>query len=139
MPGPRGGHKRSRRTLTAPGQRRGIVATSHAALSPRRLSASILPPWGRTIPGVAPPHHGRGGPMRRLILAASLLLATACEAPREVAAPARGGSPRLHGRLLDPALAAALARAGPPATLEIIVDYDATVPTPDAVTSALFN
>src|SRR5256886_10842988 len=139
MPGPRGGHKRSRRTLTAPGQPRGIVATSHAALSPRRLSASILPPWGRTIPGVAPRHHGRGGPMRRLILAASLLLATACEAPREVAAPARGGSPRLQASLLDPALAAALAGAAPTAKLEIIVNYDETVTTRDAVTSAMLN
>src|SRR6266513_767800 len=139
MPGRGGGHKRNRRTLTAPGQPRGIVATSHAALSPRRLTASILPPWGRTIPGVAPPHHGRGGPMRRLILAASLLLATACEAPREVAAPARGGSPRLQASLLDPALAAALAGAAPTATLEIIVNYDETVTTRDAVTSAMLN
>src|SRR5881394_2297510 len=139
MPGRRGGHKRNRRTLTAPGPRRGIVATSHAALPPRRPSASVLPPWGGTIPGVAPSHHGRGGPMRRLILAASLLLATACEAPREVAAPARPASPRLQASLLDPALAAALAGAAPTATLEIIVNYDETVTTRDAVTSAMLN
>src|SRR5256884_6279724 len=134
MPGPRGGHKRSRRTLTAPGQRRGIVATSPAALSPRRLSASVLPPWGGTIPGVASPQGCRGGPMRRLILAASLLLATACEAPREVAAPARPGSPRL-----DAALATALVGAASTATLEIIVNYDETVTTRDAVSSAMLN
>ena len=77
--------------------------------------------------------------MRRLILAASLLLATACEAPREVAAPARGGSPRLQASLLDPALAAALAGAAPTAKLEIIVNYDETVTTRDAVTSAMLN
>ena len=77
--------------------------------------------------------------MRRLILAASLLLATACEAPREVAAPARGGSPRLQASLLDPTLAAALAGAAPTATLEIIVNYDETVTTRDAVTSAMLN
>src|SRR5256885_16762868 len=59
-----------------------------------------------------------------IFLAASLWLATACEAPREVAAPARGGSPRLQASLLDPALAAALAGAAPTATLEIIVNYD---------------
>src|SRR5256885_10426355 len=139
MRGRRGGHKRNCRTLTAPGQRRGIVATSPAALSPRRLSASVLPPWGGTIPGVAPRPHGRGGPMRRLILAASLLLATACEAPREVAAPARGGSPRLQASLLDPALAAAPARAAPPPTLEIIVNYDEKVTTRDAGAHAMFN
>src|SRR5438094_19775 len=139
MPGGSGGHKRVCRTLTGPGQRRGVFATSPAALSPRRLSASVLPPWGWAIPGVAPSHHGRGGPMRRLILAASLLLATACEAPREVAAPARGGSPRLQASLFDPALAAALAGAAPTATLEIIVNYDETVTTRDAVTSAMLN
>src|SRR5205814_1924793 len=83
-------------TLTGSGPPRCIVATFTAARSPRRASASVLPPLCGTIPDVAPPHHGRGGPMRRLLLAASLLLATACEAPREVAAPARTGSPRLQ-------------------------------------------
>src|SRR5438105_15465999 len=72
--------------------------------------------------------------MRRLLLAASLLLATACEAPREVAAPARSGSPRL-----DAALTTALTGAGPTATLEIIVNYDETVTTRDAVTSSMLN
>jgi len=72
--------------------------------------------------------------MRRLLLAASLLLATACEAPREVAAPARSGSPRL-----DAALTTALTGAAPTATLEIIVNYDETVTTRDAVTSAMLN
>src|SRR5437868_13491823 len=103
MPGRRDGHNRTGRPLTGSGRPRGIVATSTAARSPHRLSASVLPLWGGTIPGVAPSHHGRGGPMRRLILAASLLLATACEAPREVAAPARPASPRLQASLLDPA------------------------------------
>jgi len=77
--------------------------------------------------------------MRRVILAASLLLATACEAPREVAAPARAGSPRLQASLLDPALASALAGAAPTATLEIIVNYDETVTTRDGVTNAMLN
>src|SRR5256885_6297882 len=96
-------------------------------------------PWGGTIPGVAPRHHGRGGPMRRLILAASLLLATACEAPREVAAPARGGSPRLQASLLHPAPAAAPAGPAPPPHLEINVDYDETATTRDAATRAIVN
>src|SRR5213082_149232 len=139
MPGRRDGHKRTGRTLTGSGRPRGIVATSTAARSPHRLSASVLPPWGGTIPGVAPSHHGRGGPMIRLILAASLLLATACEAPREVAAPARPASPRLQASLVDPALAAALAGAVPTATLEIIVNYDEAVTTRDAVSNAMLN
>src|SRR5256884_1194610 len=139
MPGRRGGHKRNCRTLTAPGQPRGIVATSPAALPPRRLSASVLPPWGGTIPTVALLQRRRGGPMRRLLLAASLLLATACEAPREVAAPSRPASPRLQASVPDPALAAALAGAAPTATLEIIVNYDETVTTRDAVTGAMLN
>src|SRR5438105_9690439 len=84
--------------------------------------------------GVAFTQRGRGGPMRRLLLAASLLLATACEPPREVAAPARPGSPRLDG-----ALTTALTGAAPTATLEIIVNYNEAVTTRDAVTSAMLN
>ena len=77
--------------------------------------------------------------MRRLLLAVSLLLATSCEAPREVAAPARPGSPRLVASLADPALASALAGAAPTATLEIIVNYDETVTTRDAVSNAMLS
>jgi serine protease AprX len=76
--------------------------------------------------------------MRRLILAASLLLATACEAPREVASPARPGF-QLQAGVLDPALASALASAAPTATLEIIVNYDETVTTRAAVTNAMLD
>src|SRR5207244_9753074 len=79
----------------------------------------------------------RGGPMRRLLLAAGLLLAGACEAPRDVAAPARPGPLRLQASVLDPALAAALATAAPATTLEIIVNYDETVRTRAAVTNAM--
>jgi len=66
--------------------------------------------------------------MRRLLLAVGLLLAGACEAPRDVAAPARPGPLRLQASVLDPALAAALATAAA-TTLEIIVNYDETVTT----------
>src|SRR5438094_1885773 len=76
--------------------------------------------------------------MRRLILAASLLLATACEAPREVASPARPGF-QLQAGVLDPALATALASAAPTATLEIIVNYNETVTTRAAVTNAMLD
>ena len=80
--------------------------------------------------------------MRRLLLAVGLLLAGACEAPREVAAPAalpRPGSLRLQASVLDPALTTALATATPTTTLEIIVNYDETVTTRDAVSSAMLN
>jgi len=77
--------------------------------------------------------------MRRLLLAVGLLLAGACEAPRDVAAPARPGPLRLQASVLDPALAAALATAAPATTLEIIVNYDETVTTRDAVTNAMLN
>jgi serine protease AprX len=76
--------------------------------------------------------------MRRLILAASLLLATACEAPRDVASPARP-SFQLQAGVLDPALATALASAAPTATLEIIVNYDETVTTRDAISNAMLD
>jgi len=77
--------------------------------------------------------------MRRLLLAASLLVATGCEAPREVAAPARPGALRLQASVLDPALATALAGAAPTTSLEVIVNYDETVTTRDAVSSAMLN
>jgi len=77
--------------------------------------------------------------MRRLLLAVGLLLAGACEAPRDVAAPARPGPLRLQASVLDPALAAAHATAAPATTLEIIVNYDETVTTRDAVTNAMLN
>src|SRR2546421_3736926 len=83
--------------------------------------------------------RGGGGPMRRLLLAASLLVATGCEAPREVAAPARPGALRAQASVLDPALATALAGAAPTTSLEVIVNYDETVTTRDAVTSAMLN
>src|SRR2546426_6662036 len=76
--------------------------------------------------------------MRRSVLVALLALAGACRERPEVAGPQRA-APRLDANLLDPALSTALAGAAPTATLEIIVNYDETVTTRDAVTSAMLN
>src|SRR2546426_5863320 len=76
--------------------------------------------------------------MRRSVLVALLALAGACRERPEVAGPQRA-APRLDANLLDPALSTALASATPTATLEIIVNYDETVTTRDAVTNALLG
>src|SRR5205807_5117254 len=69
---------------------------------------------------------------------ALLALAGACRERAEVAGPQRA-APRLDANLLDPALSTALASAAPTATLEIIVNYDETVTTRDAVTNAMLD
>src|SRR5438445_10893684 len=76
--------------------------------------------------------------MRRSVLVALLALAGACRERPEVAGPQRA-APRLDANLLDPALSTALASAAPTATLEIIVNYDETVTTRDAVTNAMLD
>src|SRR5467141_1001539 len=75
--------------------------------------------------------------MRRSVLVALLALAGACRERPEVAGPP--AAPRLQANLLDPALSTALASAAPTATLEIIVNYDETVTTRDAVTNAMLD
>src|SRR2546430_1656018 len=95
-------------------------------------SAPVLPP-SRSLD----PQPGRGR-MRRSVLVALLALAGACRERPEVAGPQRA-APRLDANLLDPALSTALASAAPTATLEIIVNYDETVTTRDAVTNAMLD
>jgi len=82
--------------------------------------------------------------MRKWLTFASLVLAVgACDARRDVAAPDRaqsllgilgGGS-----GLFDPALSAALATALPTDNLVVIVNYDESAITRDAVTSAILT
>src|SRR5207253_11237588 len=55
----------------------------------------------------------------------------------EVAGPP--AAPRLQANVLDPALSTALASATPAANLEIIVNYDETMTTRDAVSNAMLN
>src|SRR5437879_13863440 len=75
--------------------------------------------------------------MRRSVLVALLALAGACrERPEVAGAP---GAPRLQANVLDPALSTALASATPAANLEIIVNYDETMTTRDAVSNAMLN
>src|SRR5256714_4419748 len=76
--------------------------------------------------------------MRRSVLVALLALAGACRERPDVAGPQRA-APRLEANVLDPALSTALASAAPTATLEIIVNYDETVTTRDAVTNAMLD
>jgi serine protease AprX len=75
--------------------------------------------------------------MRRSVLVALLALAVACRERPEVAGPP--AAPRLQANVLDPALSAALAGTAPTATLEIIVNYDETVTTRDAVSNAMLD
>src|SRR5437879_5285455 len=76
--------------------------------------------------------------MRRSVLVALLALAGACRERPEVGGP-QGAAPRLDAKRLDPALSTALASAAPTATLEIIVNYDETVTTRDAVSNAMLD
>ena len=75
--------------------------------------------------------------MRRSVLVALLALAGACRERPEVAGPP--AAPRLQANVLDPALSTALASATPAANLEIIVNYDETMTTRDAVSNAMLN
>ena len=78
--------------------------------------------------------------MTRWLLVASLLIAAgACETRREVAAPDRARTLKLQAGLYDPALSSALATAAPTDNLEVIVNYDETATTRDAVTSAVLG
>src|SRR2546426_5602252 len=78
--------------------------------------------------------------MTRWLLVASLLIAAgACETRREVAAPDRARTLKLQAGLYDPALSSALATAAPTDNLEVIVNYDETAKTRDAVTSAVLG
>ena len=76
--------------------------------------------------------------MRRSVLVALLALAGACRERPDVAGPQRA-APRLEANVLDPALSTALASAAPTTTLEVIVNYDETVTTRDAVTNSMLN
>ncbi|HYT72925.1 MAG TPA: S8 family serine peptidase [Gemmatimonadales bacterium] len=78
--------------------------------------------------------------MRRCLLLASLLVAAgACETPREVASPERTRALKPQAGLVDPALSTALATAAPTDQLEVIVNYDETATTRDAVTNAILS
>src|SRR2546421_10781820 len=76
--------------------------------------------------------------MRRSVLVALLALAGACRERPDVAGPQRA-APRLDANVLDPALSTALASAAPTTPLEVIVNYDETVTTRDAVTNSMLN
>jgi len=68
--------------------------------------------------------------MKRWLLAAALVVGAACETQREPAAP---------NRTVDPALTAALATVTPSDRLVVIVNYDGTVTTSDAMSAAIMN
>ena len=74
-----------------------------------------------------------------LITASLLIVAGACEPRPDMAAP--DGMRRLAPRaqLLDPTLQTALATAGSTDSLVVIVNYDATATSRDAVTSAILG
>jgi len=76
---------------------------------------------------------------RWLCIVSVLAAATACEPRPEATAPQRTGPLSLSGALVDQSLTTALATAAPSATLEVIVNYDATVTTRDAVTSQMLS
>jgi len=68
--------------------------------------------------------------MKRWLLAAALVAGAACDSQREPAAPQR---------TVDPALSAALATAAPSDRLVVIVNYDETATTSDAMSAAIMN
>src|SRR6059036_170204 len=68
--------------------------------------------------------------MKRWLLAAALMMGAACDTQRDAAAPQR---------TVDPALRAALATATPGDRLVVIVNYDETVATSDAMSAAIMN
>ncbi|PYP05782.1 MAG: hypothetical protein DMD27_06470, partial [Gemmatimonadetes bacterium] len=71
-----------------------------------------------------------GIPMKRWLLAAALVVGAACDTQREAAAPQR---------TVDPGLTAALATVTPSDRLVVIVNYDETVTTSDAMSAAIMN
>ncbi len=68
--------------------------------------------------------------MKRWLLAVALLAGVACDSQREPAAPSR---------TVDPALTAALAAVAPSDRLVVIVNYDETATTSDAMSAAIMN
>src|SRR2546422_223241 len=68
--------------------------------------------------------------MKRWLLAAALMAGAACDTQRDAAAPQR---------TVDPGLRAALATATPGDRLVVIVNYDETVTTSDAMSAAIMN
>src|SRR5205814_225453 len=97
--------------------------------------------WERLTPPLLRPRHNRlqhfpvgsitgGIPMRRWLLAAALVVGAACDTQREAAAPQR---------TVDPALTAALVTATASDRLVVIVNYDETVTTSDAMSAAIMN
>ena len=68
--------------------------------------------------------------MKRWLLVAALVAGAACDTQREAAAPRRTG---------DPALSAALATAAPGDRLVVIVNYDETATTSDAISTGIMN
>src|SRR5437879_9729683 len=68
--------------------------------------------------------------MKRWVLAAALVVGAACETQRETAAPQRS---------IDPGLTAALVTATASDRLVVIVNYDETVTTSDAMSAAIMN
>src|SRR5947199_9145161 len=76
--------------------------------------------------------------MRRSVLVALLALAGACRERPDVAGPQRA-APRLDANVLDPALSTALACAAATIPLGVIVYYDETVTTRDALTNSMLN
>ena len=77
--------------------------------------------------------------MKRWLIVAALFLA-ACDAQRQTTAPNRTGPGafRLQSAV-DPALSSALATAAASDQLEVIVNYDETATTRDAVTTGIMN
>src|SRR5207249_2096974 len=131
---PRAGRPRASRLTPAPRPRLGLdyCAPATGALSPRHGNArhpSCDP--ATTGPQHVPvgPSH-RGIPMKRWLLAAALMMGAACDTQRDAAAPQR---------TVDPALRAALATATPGNRLVVIVNYDETVTTSDAMSAAIMN
>ncbi len=75
--------------------------------------------------------------MKRWLLVAALSLA-ACDAPRQATAPNRTAALQLQPAL-DPALSDALATAGPNDSLVVIVNYDETATTADAISAGVMG
>ena len=78
--------------------------------------------------------------MKRCLLIASVLCAVAgCETRTEPGTPPRAAAPRLQAELIDPALAAALAIAAATDGLQVIVNYDETATSRDAIANTLLS
>src|SRR2546430_188766 len=110
-------------------------------IPPRAAACSSPAAWGSPTTGPTPvlQLEGRAGGSRRGAGALIRAAATALLFERpDVAGPQRA-APRLDANVLDPALSTALASAAPTTPLEVIVNYDETVTTRDAVTNSMLN